>query len=159
MCSMWEFAPGQTQICAEENYSVGVEVVGGTFSFKFQTGVVGRIRQSSDLNVGKITHLNGRRFNSAAPSLFIYLVGAKSEEFSGNLSEIMILTHHKLPGLLKTKPVSANKQKNELHWWHSEVRAVPLNAARTWSISISWAFAPGHSIATFTMSDGGGMSA
>lgn len=114
MCSMWEFAPGQTQICAEENHSVGVEVVRGTFSFKFQTGMVGRIRQRWDLNVGNNTHQNGCRFNSAAPSLFIYLVGAKFEEFSGNLSEIMILTHHILPGLLKTKPVSANKQKNEL---------------------------------------------
>lgn len=30
---------------------------------------------------------------------------------------------------------------------------------QTWSISMSWALAPGHSMATFTMSDGGGMTA
>lgn len=120
---------------------MGVEVFRGAFSFKFRPGMVGRIRQRGDLNVGNISHLNGCRFNSAAPSLFIYLVGAKFEEFSGNLSEIMILTHHTLPGLLKTKPVSANKQKNELlrrhRRSHREARAVPVNAARTWSISIS----------------------
>lgn len=106
-------------MCAEENHSVGVEVVRGTFSFPNRGGGQNQAMEMR-FKWRDIAHLNACRFNSAAPGLLVYLVGAKSEEFPGHLSEIMILTHHILPGLLKTKPVSANKQKNESHWLHGE---------------------------------------
>lgn len=166
-CSGWEFAPGKIRNVRRRIAQWVLEVVRGTFSFIFQTGVVGRIRQRDEIWLYSTwANWNWCRFNSAAPALFIYLVGSKSEEFSGNYEiEIMKFTRHILPGLLKTKLVSANKEQSGLfarwhqHWLQSDVWAVPVNAARTWSISISWALAPGHSIATFTMSDGGGMSA
>lgn len=69
-----------------------VLVVRGRFRFKFQTeGVDGSRREVKRWGLtAEVGHV-------------VYLVS------SGNLNQT--LTHHILPGLLKTKPVSANKQR------------------------------------------------
>lgn len=59
------------------------------------------------------------------------------------------------PGLPLGLPLASS-----LHFPHKHTHSLSsLTASQTltWSISSSWALAPGHSIATLTMSDGGGI--
>lgn len=77
----------------------------------------------------------------------------------------MTLTHRILPVLLRTRAASKKQNKKKNIKGIRENQSIKqggllkYNICLTWSISMSCALAPGHSMATFTMSTGGGIAA